>query len=1121
MSIKNRLIASVAAMTITATSLGYTGNLNLGLGLVGKDTKNYGIINTVTAVAADRERTYAADAWDNNYYNHSFEVLRIELPSGGSQSYAGCDFVDLARLTVTHKTKLEDGVWFETDEDVVDVEDYYVWIVTDNPSSTGGMSGVIDTRTTLDLTKNQFIGLPTSVDIQDGEDMKTVKVNGSTVTGIGGHLTSTMPYLKEITLNNNIKYILPEAFEGLQYITDIELPAGLISLGAGAFANSGLKSIKINSKMPLIPASCFSNTKLSDITLAYPKDVEVIGSGAFSGTVLTSIPIGETSSPLVIGSDAFSGCTQLSTITLPNSTAVVGNGAFTGCSAAKSVSTGTNTYIIGSGAFSDMGALKQITLNSKLTWMGSNVFANNTSLVTGPELPDTLNMPNEETGYDVPESLIPDLTTRRRVIDFVGESISTTGTFSGDSVLKTVKLPSKLTAIPSGTFEDCVSLTLPSVGSNITTVHASAFANCKNLQELKIAENATAVYAGAFSGCTSLRELSFKTIDCLDDNAYSGCNTLKSVDITVGEYIRNGCFSDCTGLKTVSVKTKGASFIWGSSIFSGCTQLETAYLDLENANFIPCGIFAGDIRLTSLGDTVLKNIEIVSEGAFAGCSSLESLALPKVVIVEDSAFSDCTKLKTICSGDITIKDYGANSFTNCKALTQKINANVSTIGANAFTNSAITAVKITGTDGNTLVIDDGAFTQCEGLTTVEINIPDGVEYKIGNGIFSGDTNIKSATYNGTEVPESMFSGCTKLTTLSLPRAVDILDKAFEGCTQLTTISDAKAFGSIHEQAFAGCSSLQKTYADKSTTFYGNGQYLNCEGIKTADVYYLTDSMFEGCTELEKVNLASNVTIIPEKAFLGCSKLATINLDSVKDFRSNSFTGTGLESLKLSSANSIASEAFSECQKLRTVDIEIDDIGEAAFANCPSLYKADLTVNRLENNVFNGCYSMYDMTFVTGNGYSLIEVGDGAFEGTLLDHVVIPSTVTYIGSNAFGYGPDGKRENYTVYGTPGSEAETYANANEFEFKDVKTYNKAAILKQRTKLGDVNMDGIISIADAVKLQQWLLGNPSGSVGIYGPNMDLTQDGRVDAFDMILMRRKLIESMGLDNPENIVEE
>ena len=162
-----------------------------------------------------------------------------------------------------------------------------------------------------------------------------------------------------------------------------------------------------------------------------------------------------------------------------------------------------------------------------------------------------------------------------------------------------------------------------------------------------------------------------------------------------------------------------------------------------------------------------------------------------------------------------------------------------------------------------------------------------------------------------------------------------------------------------------------------------------------------------------------------------------------------------------------------------------------------------------------------MTFVTGNGYSLIEVGDGVFEGTLLDHVVIPSTVTYIGSNAFGYGPDGKRENYTVYGTPGSEAETYANANEFEFKDVKTYNKAAILKQRTKLGDVNMDGIISIADAVKLQQWLLGNPSGSVGIYGPNMDLTQDGRVDAFDMILMRRKLIESMGLDNPENIVEE
>ena len=56
------------------------------------------------------------------------------------------------------------------------------------------------------------------------------------------------------------------------------------------------------------------------------------------------------------------------------------------------------------------------------------------------------------------------------------------------------------------------------------------------------------------------------------------------------------------------------------------------------------------------------------------------------------------------------------------------------------------------------------------------------------------------------------------------------------------------------------------------------------------------------------------------------------------------------------------------------------------------------------------------------------------------------------------------------------------------------------------GDINADGKLEIADVVLLQKWLLAVPD----TYLPNWkaaDLCKDDRLDAFDLCLMRRKLI--------------
>lgn len=55
------------------------------------------------------------------------------------------------------------------------------------------------------------------------------------------------------------------------------------------------------------------------------------------------------------------------------------------------------------------------------------------------------------------------------------------------------------------------------------------------------------------------------------------------------------------------------------------------------------------------------------------------------------------------------------------------------------------------------------------------------------------------------------------------------------------------------------------------------------------------------------------------------------------------------------------------------------------------------------------------------------------------------------------------------------------------------------------GDANNDGEVNIADAVMLQKWLLG--SGDLTNW-QNVDLCEDGVIDVFDMVFMRKIIIE-------------
>jgi hypothetical protein len=201
----------------------------------------------------------------------------------------------------------------------------------------------------------------------------------------------------------------------------------------------------------------------------------------------------------------------------------------------------------------------------------------------------------------------------------------------------------------------------------------------------------------------------------------------------------------------------------------------------------------------------------------------------------------------------------------------------------------------------------------KGLTSNAIEV---------TGLINTDTtsvsipsDIGGQTVTGIEA--SAFSGCTSLTSITIPSGVTSIGaSAFSGCTGLTSITIPTSVTSIGGYAFYGCAGLTNITIPSSVASIGTGAFLNCTGLSVrwyynqsvdADIFkaYLkeviiggvtsiADGTFSGCTELQAVELSDGVTDIGSGAFYGCVALQSATLPaSVKSIGANAFYNTGI------------------------------------------------------------------------------------------------------------------------------------------------------------------------------------------------------------------------------------
>lgn len=458
----------------------------------------------------------------------------------------------------------------------------------------------------------------------------------------------------------------------------------------------------------------------------------------------------------------------------------IGASAFENCTSLEIIELEEGITSINGYAFYGCTSLKELELSKSLKSIGENAFEGCTSLQKVTAYPKLTSLKNTSfrkcsaltiRGYE--GSYIQEYATEKK-IPF--ESMGKWGTcgYSAEWYL----IDGTLTIDGYYDMTDYSETNkAPWTGLNITKI---------------VVENISTIGNYAFAGLSNVTEI-----------------TLPNTVHEIGDY----AFKNCAGLKSVEIPNSLELGIISEGMFYGCTSLETIKLP--------------------------DNIREIENYAFANCKSLSSFTVPKeVTIIKRGTFLNCESLSSITMGN-EITEIGGSAFAGCGLTEIQLPSGITGIGEEAFAKNKFTEFTISS---GVTELGAGVFAGCDQLQEISVeegnanfSAAGGVLYdKAGTKLLlcpSGKEGTFTLPRRTTEIAESAFKGCKKITELVLPSGLTTIgSKAFSGMN-LTTVELPAELVNLSPDAFAYCSKLTEITVDEDNTVFAVADGVLCDKNK--------------------------------------------------------------------------------------------------------------------------------------------------------------------------------------------------------------------------------------------------------------------------------------------------
>ena len=685
----------------------------------------------------------------------------------------------------------------------------------------------------------------------------------------------------------------------------------------------------------------------------------------------------------------------------------------------------------------------------------------------------------------------------------------------------------------------------------VKKINDYAFERCRSITSVVIPEGVETIGEGAFSKCERINNIVLpSTLKSVGKDAF------KRESDYYGRYIEYATYN---GTKEQWKKVEVAE---GNTALT--VPIETPELinhpDSFEYGYITEGDFTykfdhttGELTLSNVRDTAMYKLEVPSSVSLSEFSNFKSYwkldadSLPVTKIeayapyskvetgeADPSAFQDCRWVTSIIIPD-TVKEISADAFKGCDNLLEityngtKSEWEAASAGVSIPARVEVNYILETPQEETEYIVEDGVLTKVN-YPHGDIVIPDGVK-KIKGGVFAGVSLIRSVT-----IPEGV---------------TDIDMCAFQDCEALKKVTLPSTLKSIGKCAFYGCSSLEEVKLPSSVEYVGAGAFDNTFWLNSfraerdkanGDLELVSGNVLILGKDLEKVTVPKGVTVIAGSAFECNLTTKEITVpEGVVSIGGRAFadTYTLLNVYLPKSLKRIGEEAFDRNSK-NGKDKSINDLGISYAGLKEDWDKIDIADMNdglraviIADHLVFGDYRPTEFIGTEYSGFVMLpegitEIPDNAFAGnTKITTVVIPEGVTYIGKNAF----DGCSSLVAVY-VPKSVAKigdgmlhncwnfhdfNYAGSkadwDKLEKGDIHAYDDETVNNDmlffdkpyKQVAGDANIDGRLTVADAVAVLQYIANQNKYKLTAQGAkNADVDGESGITGSDAITIQK-----------------